>query len=158
MLHATDQQAENLNQTGRFAVGTIWAHVPVASMFSEHPPKLQGGEQDVQHWRQKPTPRPLACGWLERQGANLRELRRHPGPSRAIAQLVQRAHHAKRKIGIDRVRRLAGRREGHTTRWTIEWLAWSQLNRQGVTSETLKSGDHLVITGFPSRNPEDHRL
>jgi Family of unknown function (DUF6152) len=48
--------------------------------------------------------------------------------------------------------------KAHTTRWTIEWLASVQLSRQGVTSETLKSGDHLVITGYPSRTPEDHRL
>ena len=47
---------------------------------------------------------------------------------------------------------------GHTTRWTIEWLARFQLNRQGVTGETLKSGDHLVITGFPAPNVQDHRL
>ena len=47
---------------------------------------------------------------------------------------------------------------GQTTRWTIEWLAWYQLSRQGVTSETLKSNNHLVITGFPAPNAQDHRL
>jgi hypothetical protein len=47
---------------------------------------------------------------------------------------------------------------GQTTRWTIEWLAWFQLNRQGVTSQTLKSGDHLIIRGFPASNVQDHRL
>jgi hypothetical protein len=48
--------------------------------------------------------------------------------------------------------------KGQTTRWTIEWLAKVQLNRQGVSSETLKLGDHLVITGLPALNPQDHRL
>jgi hypothetical protein len=48
--------------------------------------------------------------------------------------------------------------KGQTERWTIEWLAILQLNRQGVTGETLKAGDHLVITGFPARNPADHGL
>ena len=48
--------------------------------------------------------------------------------------------------------------KGHTQHWTIEWLASLQLNRQGVTAETLKVGDHLVITGFSARDPADHRL
>ena len=48
--------------------------------------------------------------------------------------------------------------KGHTQHWTIEWLAGLQLNRQGVTAETLKVGDHLVITGFSARDPADHRL
>ncbi len=40
----------------------------------------------------------------------------------------------------------------------VEWGAGLQLNRQGVTRETLKPGDHVIITGNPGRNPEDHRL
>jgi len=48
--------------------------------------------------------------------------------------------------------------KGQTTRWTIEWVAGLQLNRQGVTSKTLNLGDHLVITGLPARNAQEHRL
>jgi hypothetical protein len=48
--------------------------------------------------------------------------------------------------------------KGEGTRWTIEWLAKVQLNRQGVSSETLKLGDHLVISGLPAQNAQDHRL
>ena len=50
------------------------------------------------------------AGEDERQAADLRELRRHPGRGRprAIAQVVERPHDAKREIGIDRVRRVAG--------------------------------------------------
>jgi hypothetical protein len=48
--------------------------------------------------------------------------------------------------------------KGQKIRWSIEWGAGLQLNRQGVTRETLKPGDHVIITGNPGRNPEDHRL
>jgi Family of unknown function (DUF6152) len=48
--------------------------------------------------------------------------------------------------------------KGVVQRWSIEWGAGGQLGRQGVTRETLKPGDHVVIVGNPGRNPEDHRL
>ena len=48
--------------------------------------------------------------------------------------------------------------EGKMQRWAVEWGAGLQLNRQGVTRETLHPGDHVIITGNPGRNPEDHRL
>ena len=48
--------------------------------------------------------------------------------------------------------------KGAMQRWAIEWGAGGQLGRQGVTRETLKPGDHVVIVGNPGRNPEDHRL
>ena len=47
---------------------------------------------------------------------------------------------------------------GETIRWAVEWGAGGQLGRQGVTRETLKPGDHVVVVGNPGRNPEDHRL
>ena len=43
-------------------------------------------------------------------------------------------------------------------RWAVEWGAGGQLGRQGVTRETLKPGDHVVVVGNPGRNPDDHRL
>ena len=48
--------------------------------------------------------------------------------------------------------------DGTMVRWAIEWGAGGQLGRQGVTRETLKPGDHVIIVGNPGRNPEDHRL
>ncbi len=48
--------------------------------------------------------------------------------------------------------------KGVVQRWSIEWGAGGQLSRQGVTRETLKPGDHVIIVGNPGRNPEDHRL
>ena len=48
--------------------------------------------------------------------------------------------------------------KGTMQRWAVEWGAGGQLGRQGVTRETLKPGDKVVIVGNPGRNPEDHRL
>jgi hypothetical protein len=48
--------------------------------------------------------------------------------------------------------------KGQVTRWAVEWGGGGQLGRQGVTRDTLKSGDHVIIVGNPGRNPEDHRL
>jgi hypothetical protein len=47
---------------------------------------------------------------------------------------------------------------GEVTKWGVEWGGGGQLGRQGVTRETLKEGDHVIITGNPGRTPEDHRL
>src|ERR1700684_3181994 len=47
---------------------------------------------------------------------------------------------------------------GEVIRWAVEWGAGGQLGRQGVTRETLKPGDHVIVTGNPGRNPDDHRL
>ena len=49
-------------------------------------------------------------------------------------------------------------RTGEFTRWNIEWGAAGQLAQQGVKEGTLKVGDHVIVTGSPGRNPEDHRL
>jgi hypothetical protein len=48
--------------------------------------------------------------------------------------------------------------KGQVVRWAVEWGAGGQLGRTGVTRDTLKAGDHVVIVGNPGRNPEDHRL
>ena len=47
---------------------------------------------------------------------------------------------------------------GAVTRWAVEWAAGGQLGRNGVTRETLKPGDHVIIVGHPARKPEDHML
>ena len=48
--------------------------------------------------------------------------------------------------------------DGSMVRYAVEWDGVAQLGAQGVTSETLKLGDHLVIRGNPARNPSDHRV
>jgi Family of unknown function (DUF6152) len=45
-----------------------------------------------------------------------------------------------------------------TIRWAVEWASGSSLNGQGISRETLKFGDHVIIVGQPGRNEEDHRM
>jgi hypothetical protein len=47
---------------------------------------------------------------------------------------------------------------GETVRWGIEWGGAGQLASQGVTRDSLKAGDHVVITGNPARDTHSHRL
>ena len=47
---------------------------------------------------------------------------------------------------------------GQAQRWAVEWGGAGQLGGQGVTRETLKTGDVVVIMGNPGRNPADHRI
>ena len=43
-------------------------------------------------------------------------------------------------------------------RWSAEWGSGGQLGRQGVARDTLKVGDHIIITGDPSRTAGNFRL
>jgi hypothetical protein len=49
-------------------------------------------------------------------------------------------------------------KEGNRVRWVVEWGAAAQLATQNVSATTLKSGDKVVVTSAPGRNPEDFRL
>ena len=49
-------------------------------------------------------------------------------------------------------------KDGSMVRYAVEWGGAGQLGGQGVTRETLKPGDHVVISGSPGRNPADHRI
>ena len=49
-------------------------------------------------------------------------------------------------------------KDGTTIRWAAEWAGTSQLASSGVVRDSLKVGDHVIITGNPGRNPEDHRI
>lgn len=53
---------------------------------------------------------------------------------------------------------MAPDQEGKMQRWAVEWGALGVLGRQGITRETFKPGDRVVITGSPGRNPADYRL
>ena len=46
----------------------------------------------------------------------------------------------------------------HDEMWVVEWGGGGQLSRAGVSKDTLKPGDRVVVTGNPSRSPTDHRL
>jgi len=43
-------------------------------------------------------------------------------------------------------------------RWAVEWSGTGQLGGQGITRETLRAGDQIVIVGRPSRVPGEFRL
>jgi hypothetical protein len=46
---------------------------------------------------------------------------------------------------------------GSTNRYVVEWGSPSQLSGK-VSRDTLKPGDHVIISGNPGRNASDHRV
>jgi hypothetical protein len=48
--------------------------------------------------------------------------------------------------------------KGQRMTWAAEWGSGSQLSREGIEKNTIKAGDHVIITGNPSRNPADRRM
>lgn len=48
--------------------------------------------------------------------------------------------------------------QGAVQRWAVEWSGTSQLANDGVTRESLKVGDAIVVTGRPSRVPGEYRV
>jgi hypothetical protein len=53
---------------------------------------------------------------------------------------------------------LVKEKDGSRVRYAVEWGGAGQLGEQGVTRETLKAGDHVIITGSPARNSADHMV
>ena len=49
-------------------------------------------------------------------------------------------------------------KNGSTARYVVEWGGTGQLGAQGVTKDSLKVGDHVIISGNPGRNPADKRV
>ena len=47
---------------------------------------------------------------------------------------------------------------GKMQRWSAEWAEGGRLAREGVTRETLKVGDVVVVAGPRARKAGDHRL
>ena len=48
--------------------------------------------------------------------------------------------------------------KGVTQTWAVEWGGGGQLGRSGVSRDSLKPGDHVIVVGQPGRNPDDHRM
>lgn len=46
---------------------------------------------------------------------------------------------------------------GQMVRYLVEWGSTTQLQGK-ISRETLKAGDHIIITGNPARNADDHRV
>jgi hypothetical protein len=47
---------------------------------------------------------------------------------------------------------------GVMQRWSVAWGGSNQLFQQGLNQKSFKAGDHVVITGNPGRNPENHMV
>ena len=48
--------------------------------------------------------------------------------------------------------------DGSMVRYVVEWGSANQLGGSGVTRETLRPGDYVIINGNPGRNTADHRV
>ncbi len=48
--------------------------------------------------------------------------------------------------------------QGVEQRWGIEWGGSTALERQGLTRDSFKIGDEVIVVGQPSRDESDHRL
>jgi hypothetical protein len=48
--------------------------------------------------------------------------------------------------------------QGKMQTWSIEWGGAGQLSREHVSRDTLKPGDHVLVTGNPGRDPDEHRI
>jgi hypothetical protein len=51
----------------------------------------------------------------------------------------------------------AADQDGVQQRWAVEWSGTAQLATAGVTRESLKVGDQVVVVGRPSRVPGEFR-
>jgi hypothetical protein len=48
--------------------------------------------------------------------------------------------------------------KGQMQTWAVEWGGGAQLSQAHVTRDTLKPGDHVIVTGNPGRDPAEHRI
>jgi hypothetical protein len=48
--------------------------------------------------------------------------------------------------------------KGNVVTWSVEWGGGAQLTQEHVTRDTLKPGDHVIVTGNPGRDPSEHRI
>jgi Family of unknown function (DUF6152) len=47
---------------------------------------------------------------------------------------------------------------GQLLKVSAEWSNPGRLSRQGITRDTLKPGDRLILTGSPARNPSESKM
>ena len=47
---------------------------------------------------------------------------------------------------------------GEMRRWAIEWAGVNALTGEGISRDTLRIGDRVVVRGNPGRVAEDYRL
>lgn len=68
-----------------------------------------------------------------------------------LAQIVLRNPHSFVHVVVKE-------KNGSLIRYAVEWVGATELGGQGVTRETLKLGDYVIVSGWPGRNPTDHRV
>lgn len=68
-----------------------------------------------------------------------------------VAQFLFRNPHSMVQI-------LAPDENGEMHRWAIEWAGVNVLTGEGITRETLRIGDKVIVTGNPGRVPTDYRM
>ena len=68
-----------------------------------------------------------------------------------VAQFLIRSPHSFLHV-------LAKDESGQMQRWAVEWQGAAQLVDAGITKDTLKAGDPVIVTGNPGRAAEDHRI
>jgi len=44
--------------------------------------------------------------------------------------------------------------QGVMQTWAVEWGGGGQLGKDGVTRESIKAGDRVIVVGQPGRNPD----
>ncbi len=69
----------------------------------------------------------------------------------AVVQMLFRNPHSYLQVDVKDA-------SGQVVRWNVEWGGVVQLNQKGVTRDSLKPGDHVIVVGNPSRTAEDHRM
>lgn len=68
-----------------------------------------------------------------------------------VAQFLFRNPHSMVQV-------LAPDERGEMRRWAIEWAGINALTGEGISRETLRIGDHVIVTGNPGRVPSDYRM
>jgi len=53
---------------------------------------------------------------------------------------------------------LAPDESGTMIRWAIEWQGATQLGASGVSGQTIRPGDPVIVTGNPGRVEAEHRM
>jgi hypothetical protein len=48
--------------------------------------------------------------------------------------------------------------QGQMQKYSAEWANPNRLSRDGITKDTLKPGDRVVITGSPGRNAVEYKV
>jgi thiamine monophosphate kinase len=68
-----------------------------------------------------------------------------------VAQFLFRNPHSVLHVVVDG-------EDGERTRWAVEWQGATQLGARGMSAQTLRPGDPVIVTGRPGRVEAEHRI